>query len=58
MAENQDDHADAKAKMREALNKKKESEHAGPEGIARTGPIQGSEVTGAEGRRMFRRKSG
>lgn len=58
MAENHDDHADAKAKMRAALDKKKESQQAGPEGVAHTGPIHGSEVVGAEGKRMFRRKSG
>ncbi|WP_194164960.1 MULTISPECIES: DUF5302 domain-containing protein [unclassified Pseudactinotalea] len=58
MAENQDEYADAKAKMRAALERKKETEHARADGRSNTGSIHGSEVTGAEGRRMFRRKSG
>lgn len=48
--------ADNKAKMREALERKKESEHITAEGRRNTGQVHGSEVTG--GRRMFRRKSG
>lgn len=48
---------DAKAKMREALSRKKENEdHLTAEGRRNTGQVHGSEVTG--GRRMFRRKSG
>jgi len=47
---------DNKAKMREALNRKKESEHLTAEGRRNTGQVHGSEVT--TGRRMFRRKSG
>jgi hypothetical protein len=48
--------SDAKAKMREALARKKEQDHLTAEGRRNTGQVQGSEVTG--GRRMFRRKSG
>ncbi len=48
--------ADAKAKMREALERKKEQEHLTAEGRRNTGQVHGSEVAG--GRRMFRRKSG
>lgn len=51
-----DDMADAKAKMREALERKKENDHISAEGRRNTGPVHESEVTG--GRRMFRRKSG
>lgn len=47
---------DAKAKMREALERKKENEHLTAEGRRNTGQVHGSEVT--TGRRMFRRKSG
>ncbi|WP_420113960.1 DUF5302 domain-containing protein [Pseudactinotalea sp.] len=47
---------DAKAKMREALERKKEQDHLTAEGRRNTGQVHGSEVTG--GRRMFRRKSG
>jgi hypothetical protein len=47
---------DNKAKMREALNRKKENEHITAEGRRNTGQVHGSEVT--TGRRMFRRKSG
>lgn len=47
---------DAKAKMREALERKKEHDHISAEGRRNTGQVHGSEVTG--GRRMFRRKSG
>jgi hypothetical protein len=47
---------DAKAKMREALDRKKEQDHLTAEGRRNTGQVHGSEVAG--GRRMFRRKSG
>ena len=47
---------DAKTKMREALERKKENEHLTAEGRRNTGQVHGSEVT--TGRRMFRRKSG
>lgn len=47
---------DNKAKMRDALNRKKENEHITAEGRRNTGQVHGSEVT--TGRRMFRRKSG
>lgn len=47
---------DAKAKMREALERKKSNEHLSAEGRRNTGQVHGSEVSG--GRRMFRRKSG
>lgn len=52
----QDAAADNKAKMREALDRKKENEHISAEGRRNTGQVHGSEVAG--GRRMFRRKSG
>lgn len=48
--------ADNKAKMREALDRKKANEHMTAEGRRNTGQVHGSEVAG--GRRMFRRKSG
>ena len=48
--------ADNKAKMREALDRKKENEHMTAEGRRNTGQVHGSEVS--SGRRMFRRKSG
>lgn len=48
--------SDAKAKMREALERKKQAEHRTAEGRRNTGQVHGSEVVG--GRRMFRRKSG
>lgn len=51
-----DQMADAKAKMREALERKKENEHLTTEARRNTGQVHGSEV--AAGRRMFRRKSG
>jgi len=47
---------DAKAKMRAALERKKENDHLTAEGRRNTGQVHASEVTG--GRRMFRRKSG
>ncbi|MBZ2199232.1 MULTISPECIES: DUF5302 domain-containing protein [Occultella] len=50
--------ADSKAKMREALERKREKEHMTAEGRRNTGSVHGSEVTGAEGKRVFRRKSG
>lgn len=48
--------ADNKAKMREALDRKKENEHMTAEGRRNTGQVHSSEVS--SGRRMFRRKSG
>ena len=66
MAENKGDAAskgteaeglnDAKAKMRAALERKKENDHITAEGRRNTGQVHGSEVS--SGRRMFRRKSG
>jgi hypothetical protein len=53
-----DEMSDAKAKMRAALDRKKEQDHLTAEGRRNTGVVQGSEVTGAEGKRVFRRKSG
>lgn len=47
-----------KAKMREALAAKKEREHRTAESARNTGAVHGSEVPGAAGQRMFRRKSG
>jgi len=49
--------AEAKAKMRAALEKKAEREHLTEETPPNTGPVHGSEVDHA-GRRVFRRKSG
>ncbi|MFV0254416.1 MAG: DUF5302 domain-containing protein [Beutenbergiaceae bacterium] len=54
--QNPDQDSDAKAKMRQALERKKASEHLTTESRRNTGTVHGSEVTG--GRRMFRRKSG
>lgn len=54
----EDEKTDAKAKMRAALDRKKEQDHLTAEGRRNTGVVQGSEVNGAEGKRMFRRKSG
>lgn len=48
---------DAKAKMREALERKKQNEHLSAEGRRNTGQVHGPEVVG-ETRRTFRRKSG
>lgn len=58
MTASEEDHTDAKTKMREALERKKETEHARAESAVNTGPIHASEVSGAGGKRMFRRKSG
>jgi len=49
--------ADAKAKMRAALDKKAEREHLSEDAPPNTGPVHGSEVEHS-GRRVFRRKSG
>ncbi|UFU05143.1 DUF5302 domain-containing protein [Ruania halotolerans] len=49
--------ADAKAKMREALERKSEREHPTARGHRNTGAVHGSEVDGPGGRRVFRRKS-
>ncbi|MEE6282458.1 DUF5302 domain-containing protein [Georgenia sunbinii] len=59
MSENTTDpREDAKAKMREALERKKQGEHANAEGRRSTGAVHGSQVAAGEGRRVFRRKSG
>ena len=50
--------ADAKEKMREALDRKRTGEHLSADGRRNTGSVHGSEVTGAEQKRVFRRKSG
>ena len=50
--------AEAKAKMRAALERKAEREHLTEEAPPNTGPVHGSEVDGPGGRRQFRRKSG
>lgn len=49
--------AKAKAKFREALEKKKSSAQRHNEGQRSTGAVHGSETTGPA-QRMFRRKSG
>ncbi len=48
---------DAKAKFREALERKKQAAHRSAEAREETGSVHGSEVTGG-GRRTFRRKTG
>jgi len=48
---------DAKARFREALERKKQAEHRSTEAREATGAVHGPEVTGGS-RRMFRRKSG
>lgn len=48
---------EAKAKFREALERKKQAGHRSTEGREGTGGVHGSEVTGG-GRRTFRRKTG
>lgn len=59
MPENETDpHADAKSKMREALERKREQEHSNEEGRRNTGAVHGSQLAPGEGRREFRRKSG
>lgn len=50
--------ADQKAKMREALDRKKTREHASAESARNTGAVHGPEVAGSAGQKMFRRKSG
>ncbi len=50
--------ADQKAKMREALDRKKSKEHATAEGARNTGSVHGTELPGSAGPKMFRRKSG
>lgn len=49
---------DQKAKMRAALERKAQKEHASAERARNTGSVHGSEVAGPAGQRMFRRKSG
>lgn len=48
---------DAKAKFREALERKKQSAHRSAEGRDAATGVHGPEVTGG-GRRTFRRKTG
>lgn len=48
---------DAKAKFREALDRKKASQHKSAAGSANTGQVHGSETSGPTQRR-FQRKSG
>jgi hypothetical protein len=50
---------DAKARFREALEKKKQHQHShnDRQGNAATGSVQGSETTGPT-QKMFRRKAG
>ncbi|MFV0460710.1 MAG: DUF5302 domain-containing protein [Actinomycetales bacterium] len=50
--------ADQKAKMRAALDRKAQQQHASAAGRQNTGSVHGSEVAGSGGQRMFRRKSG
>ncbi|QOR72657.1 DUF5302 domain-containing protein [Ruania alkalisoli] len=50
--------ASAKARMREALERKAERDHPSARGARNTGAVHGPEVEGAGGRRVFRRKSG
>ncbi|MDM7856170.1 DUF5302 domain-containing protein [Cellulomonas alba] len=63
MAEQQDAAAstapseDAKAKFREALERKKGASHRSADGSTNTGHVHGSETTGPAQRR-FQRKSG
>jgi len=63
MAEQQDAAAstapseDAKAKFREALERKKSASHRTADGSANTGQVHGSETNGPAQRR-FQRKSG
>jgi hypothetical protein len=58
MTEHESASEDVKAKMREALERKR----ANDRGVPADGPVrqkaQGSEVAGAGGRRLRRRKSG
>ncbi|GEA83982.1 MAG: DUF5302 domain-containing protein [Cellulomonas sp.] len=48
---------DAKAKFREALERKKSSQHRTADAQANTGTVHGSETNGP-GQRRFQRKSG
>ncbi|WP_199423759.1 DUF5302 domain-containing protein [Actinotalea solisilvae] len=48
---------DAKARFREALERKQGAAHRSAQGRANTGVVHGSEVTG-RGKRTFRRKTG
>ena len=48
---------DAKAKFREALERKKQAAHRSAEGREAESGVHGPEVTGG-GRRTFRRKTG
>ena len=48
---------DAKAKFREALERKKAASHRTSQGSGNTGTVQGSETTGPS-QRTFRRRSG
>ncbi|RHA43846.1 DUF5302 domain-containing protein [Cellulomonas rhizosphaerae] len=48
---------DAKAKFREALDRKKTASHRTADGTANTGQVHGSETAGPSQRR-FQRKSG
>lgn len=49
---------DAKARFREALERKQDAAHRTAEGRGNTGPVHGAEVSGGGGRRVFRRKTG
>ncbi|WP_246465206.1 DUF5302 domain-containing protein [Ruania alkalisoli] len=57
-SEQPDPMASAKARMREALERKAERDHPSARGARNTGAVHGPEVEGAGGRRVFRRKSG
>ena len=48
---------DAKAKFRQALERKKAANHRSSQGSGNTGAVQGSETTGPS-QRTFRRRSG
>lgn len=48
---------DIKSKMREALEKKQEAQHASAEGAGESEKVHGPEVSGP-GKRVHRRKSG
>ena len=48
---------DAKAKFREALERKKAASHRTAKGAGNTGAVQGSETSGPS-QRTFRRRSG
>jgi Family of unknown function (DUF5302) len=63
MAQQDDEHAetapaqDAKARFREALDRKKSAGHRTADGQNNTGNVHGSETTGPS-QRTFRRRSG